>query len=124
MTAPNNYIITDRGETRKVERSERWTKQCADGRACERYDGNPASRSFVADDQTICDACLIARFGLADHGTCDALDHLGMFILYPEEHVIRALRLACAGKEDEKWAARQERIKSLNRAREAERGET
>lgn len=41
-----------------------------------------------------CDSCLLARHGLSNHVTYDALDHLCLDELIPQDQVVKALRAA------------------------------
>jgi len=86
-----------------------WTKRCADGSVCRSniYAPDALKRggslkpigqtepAFIADENTICDACLLARFDLFGEERYDGCgDPLSMCPLYDRDDVIRALRQA------------------------------
>jgi len=50
--------------------------------------------NFIPKPQTECDYCLLAKYGLSEHITHDALDHLCMVELLPMDKVVEALRKA------------------------------
>ena len=70
-----------------------YTKRCSDGTAC----ASPTDtdwRAYIPDDVEICDYCLLSRFGLTSSRTDGCGDPLGMFPLYDEHDVVKALRQA------------------------------
>lgn len=58
----------------------RWTKKCS---GCGKY---------MPEEYNICDICLLVKFELYHKQTHDSLDHMGIFALYREEDVLKALR--------------------------------
>lgn len=54
--------------------------------------------NFIAKPHTECDYCLLAKYGLSEHVTHDALDHLCIVDLLPVNEVITALRKAEFGR--------------------------
>jgi len=51
-------------------------------------------RNYIKDDQKFCDSCLLNRFGLSNKGGYDSEDTWSMTLVYREDDVIAALRLA------------------------------
>lgn len=69
-----------------------YTKKCADGTACSGGFGSPA---FVADNETLCNACLLNRYGVFGSSVPNvALDPYSMNNYYEEDTVVSALRMA------------------------------
>lgn len=68
-----------------------WTKRCS-GKACAGDFGMPA---FIADENELCDFCILDKYDLHDYETYDGCnDPYAMESLYKEEGVIAALRKA------------------------------
>lgn len=68
-----------------------YTKQCADGTACAGWFGSAA---FIPEEDLICDACLLHRFGVTRETYDGCGDPLSMSPLYRQEDVVEALRRA------------------------------
>jgi len=53
----------------------------------------PGSQSYIPDGQTLCDHCLLIKYGLGDKGMHDTCDQLGMGPrLYEEPDVLTVIR--------------------------------
>jgi hypothetical protein len=71
---------------------ERWTKRCDNAEKClHAWDGLPAT--FVPDNHSLCDSCLLDSAGLFCKETYDSCDREGIGPeLYRGDDVLTALR--------------------------------
>lgn len=76
-----------KGREYKLTKQDRFKKQCGQTRyKCDNY---------IPDEYKLCDFCFLAQFGFDT--THDALDHLGLVDLVPQDQVLRVLRIIDCG---------------------------